>query len=285
MSDTSFKLVKLVLDDLISLINKKHGANAEKFIEARIKTLSGEYSNLLSDSREPVDYADPVTRFAYVFSYVAAHSSYVKQRLLSCPELCSLLKKDAEPLRVACIGGGPGSEMLGLLQAAMQVKRKSPLSVWLLDREESWAETWGEIDERLEADFKLSSSFRQADVTNYKTFDNLQKAFSSNLFIFSFFLSEIYSFKESASEFFVELTKSMPEGALILYIDNSSEKFTMYAEEIFNAGSFECVHKETKERIFPSSSEQSSDIEPYKSKFSRTPKVQSHASVRVWRKK
>ena len=282
--DTSFKLVKTVLDDLYGLIIKKLGASGTDQIKKRLNTLSGEYENLTSALRVPVDYADPVTRFAYVYSYVAAHSAYVKQRLLNCEELRQHLKGNA-PLRVTCVGGGPGSEMLGLLQACISEKRKGPLSVWLLDREESWSETWGEIDARLEADFKLSSNFRQIDVTTYKNFDNLQKAFSSEIFIMSFFLSEIFSFRDQAKPFFDRLVDDMQQGSMVLYIDNSSSQFTEHAESVFPADRFEILLTETKERLLPGSLEQTSDLEPYKSQFGRSPKVTSQATVRVWRKK
>lgn len=282
--DTSFKLVKSVLDDLDQLINKKYGADAAAIVQSRLKTLSNEYTSLTSPIRNPVDYADPVTRFAYVFSYVGAHSSYVKQRLTSCKELRTRLTQNS-PLRVTCVGGGPGSEMLGLLQACVDLKRQKPLTVWLLDREESWSETWGEIDTRLESDFKLSSNFRQSDVTSYKTFENLQKAFSSDIFIMSFFMSEIFSFRDQAQPFFTQMINDMPSGSAVLYIDNSSDEFTNYAESVFSPALFELIHSETKERLLPGGAEQTSDIEPYKTKFGRTPKVQSNASVRVWKKK
>lgn len=281
--DTSFKLVKSVLDDLNSLIAKMHGNDANTQIQKRLSTLSGEYTNLTSAIRNPIDYADPVTRFAYVYSYVGAHSSYIKQRLLSCVPLKKLLQSD-DPLTVTCVGGGPGSEMLGLLQACIEVDRSNKLSVYLLDREDGWAETWAELDSRLDSKFKLSTSFRQTDVTSYKTFDNLQKVFSSNIFIMSFFLSEIYSFRDDADEFFKRLVSDMAVGATVLYIDNSSANFTSYAESIFNSTQFVMLSNETNIRILPDNTEQTSDLEPYKNLFSRTPKIQSQVSVRVWRK-
>ncbi|BEU96218.1 hypothetical protein ACDW_19230 [Acidovorax sp. DW039] len=282
--NTSFKLVKSVLDDLDGIISKKYGSDATKIIQNRLQTLSGEYNALTSTLRNPIDYADPVTRFAYVFSYVGAHSSYIKQHLVSCEDLRMRITQDL-PLRITCVGGGPGSEMLGLLQACVDLKRQSALTVWLLDREESWSETWAEIDTRLESDFKLSSNFRQSDVTSYRTFENLQKAFSSDIFIMSFFMSEIYSFREQAEPFFVQMINDMPSGSLVLYIDNSSDEFTSYAESVFTNDLFELCHNKTKERLLPGGSEQTSDIEPYKTRFARTPKVQSQASVRVWKKK
>lgn len=282
--DTSFKLVKTVLEDLDKLITKIHGPKGTALIQDKLNSLAQEYRTLTSAIRNPIDYKDPVTRFAYVFSYVAAHSSYVKQKLLSNATLYSILKKQ-EPLRVTCVGGGPGSEMLGLLQACMSIDRQKPLTVWLLDGEESWSETWAEIDTRLDATFKLSTNFRQSDVTNYKTFDNLQKAFSSDIFIMSFFLSEIYSFRQQAAPFFARMVSDMPPGCAILYIDNSSDQFNEYAGSIFDDKQFELLDSATKVVLLPGNSEQKSDLEPYNTKFARTPKVQSHASVRVWRKK
>lgn len=282
--NTSFKLVKSVLDDLDRLITKRHGVDATAKVQSRLKTLSNEYTSLTSAIRNPVDYSDPVTRFAYVFSYVGAHSSYIKQRLVSCKDLRALLAQDS-PLRVTCVGGGPGSEMLGLLQACVDLNRKKQLTVWLLDREESWSETWAEIDTRLDSDFKISSNFRQSDVTSYKTFENLQKAFSSDIFILSFFMSEVFSFRDQAQPFFAQMISDMPPGSIVLYIDNSSDEFTNYAESVFTSVLFELIHSETKERLMPGGAEQTSDIEPYKTKFGRTPKIQSNASVRIWKKK
>ena len=235
--DTSFKLVKSVLDDLYVLVTKIHGTDATNQIQKRIVALSSEYTNLTASVRNPIDYSDPVTRFAYVFSYVSVHSSFIKQRLLSCSALKEKLSAD-DALRVTCIGGGPGSEMLGLLQACMEVDRKKSLSVWILDREESWSETWAEIDARLESDFKLSTGIRQTDVTDYAKFDNLKTAFSSDIFIFSFFLSEIFTFRELAQPFFNRLVSDIPKDSLVIYIDNRSPKFTSYAEGIFNTDKF-----------------------------------------------
>jgi hypothetical protein len=284
MTDTSFKLVKMVLDDLYGLIEKKHKTSADAKIRERLKSLSNEYTGLADGTRTPIDYSDPVTRFAYVYSYVAAHSAYVKLKLLGCDEVRTLLKS-TDKVRVSCIGGGPGSELIGLLQASTALNRVSSLSVWLLDGEESWSETWSEVDERLEADFKLTSNSRQADVTSYKNFDNLEKAFSSDLFILSFFLSEIYSFRDNAIPFMSKMVESMHKGAMVLYIDNSSDSFTKYAESIFIPDAFEVLVKQTNEQLLPGSSEQTSDLEPYVSRFDRTPKVRSQATIRVWRKK
>jgi Putative SAM-dependent methyltransferase len=284
MVDTSFKLVKAVLDDLIALIHKKHPLDADDQIKKRIGTLSGEYKNLTSPAREPVDYSDPLTRFAYVYSYVAAHSAYVKQKLLVCKELADLLGGKGSA-RVTCVGGGPGSELVGVLQACMTLERSSPLAVWLLDREESWSETWSEIDGRLEAEFRLSANFRQTDVATYANFDNLNKAFSANLFVMSFFLSEIYSFKQNATNFFSEMVNTMQSGAMVLYVDNSSDSFTQYAEGIFKQQMFDVLYCETKQVLLPGNSEQTSDLEPYKSQFGWSPKIKSDATVRVWRKK
>ena len=85
--------------------------------------------------------------------------------------------------------------------------------------------------------------------------------------------------------FFDRLVQDMPTGGIVLYIDNSSDQFTEYAESIFTAGQFETLNDETKVRLLPGSSEQTSDLEPYKSLFDRSPKVTSQATVRVWQKK
>ena len=82
MSDTSFGLVNVVLHSLDTLIKAKYGVKTDAVIQSRIQRLSAQYQSLGSAVRTPIDYAVPVTRLAYVFSYVAAHSSYVRTLLL-----------------------------------------------------------------------------------------------------------------------------------------------------------------------------------------------------------
>jgi hypothetical protein len=70
---TIFELVKLALDELYVEGTKEYGAKLDAAITKRVKYLAESYRKLGSDDREPIDYKNPATRFAYVFKYTSSH--------------------------------------------------------------------------------------------------------------------------------------------------------------------------------------------------------------------
>lgn len=279
---TSFQLVKKALDRLFALVKEDHGAKTDALLKEEIAT--DRYGNLLDPKRKPIDYSNPATRFAYVYSYVAAHSSYVRGLLRQSDDLLTLMKAD-EKLSVACLGGGPGSELMGLIQVCVDLHRKGPLACWLIDSEDGWSETWSHVDDDLSAAFKINNYFRKIDVTAVPNVKNLKELFASDVFILSYFLSEIYSFKDKAKPFFDALSASMKKGALVVYLDNSTPKFTALAEEIFPSEDFELIYTADNVRALPGMQEQKIDLGAYLNKGWRVPKIQAYVTQRIWKKK
>jgi len=284
MGDTGFELVKGTLTDLFVQIQSAHGAGAVGVIQKELISLSAQYSNLTATNRKPLDYSDPVTRFAYVYAYVAAHSNWIQSFVSNVEEIRHLIRS-TDPVRVTCLGGGPGTELVGLIRACNGFGRKAPLTCFLVDSEDGWAETWTEVDHKIGASFKVSTAFRRVDITNPPALANLTKAFEADLFIANFFLSEIFSFRDKAAPFLSGLATSAKPGALVLYIDNCSDQFTNYAESLFDKAHFDLIYKIDKEHLQISSNEEKKDLGEFLTMIGRQPKLGSDASVRVWRKK
>src|SRR4051794_27414545 len=116
---TLFELVKVALDELYEDGTQEYGEKFDSRVKQCFDQLSKSYGNLMDEDREPVDYHDPAVRFAYVYKYVAAHGDYLLQLLSRFKwqeeELfADLMAK--ETLRVSCVGGGPGSDIVGLVK-------------------------------------------------------------------------------------------------------------------------------------------------------------------------
>lgn len=113
---TIFELVKIALDELYAQGNQQYGADLDEKIKERMEYLSSSYAKLNDNAREPVDYKDPATRFAYVYKYVAAHGDYVVQVM---QQLRSELDGNifqGKNARITCVGGGPGSDIIAVLK-------------------------------------------------------------------------------------------------------------------------------------------------------------------------
>src|SRR5262245_15137264 len=113
---TIFELVKIALDELYAQGQEQYGEDLDQTITTRMEYLQTSYAQLNDEKREPVNYKDPATRFAYVFKYVAAHGDYVVQmmeRLRLALEGNIFQDRNAH---VSCVGGGPGSDIIAVLK-------------------------------------------------------------------------------------------------------------------------------------------------------------------------
>jgi hypothetical protein len=108
-----FQLVKTVLDEIYPQIPYENEADKDNEIKKRFTYLEEKYRYLLIKDM-PVDYHDPITRFAYIYRYVTCHANIVYQVINGSPILAQMF--DNERVNVTCIGGGPGSDFLGILK-------------------------------------------------------------------------------------------------------------------------------------------------------------------------
>lgn len=177
---TLFQLVKITLDSLYEEALQEYGDRTDEEITSRFKYLAQSYVELAKQERQPIDYQDPATRFAYVYKYVASHGDYVVKILKIARNKLGMIFKDGK-VRVSCIGGGPGSDIIAVLKFLSDFKGKEPVEkivCYLLDKEQAWADTWTELDDKLEIDhIKLSVNFQALDVTDPDSWAS-QKSFS-----------------------------------------------------------------------------------------------------------
>jgi hypothetical protein len=285
MTTTTFELVRSVLDEMYPALEKEHGANVGKAIRERSDQLSKQYGKLDSGKREPIDYSSSLTRFAYVYMYVTAHASWAAGLLAVSPDLVKLLKNNSL-LHATFLGGGPGSELIGLLKAAQAAKRKAGLSCFLLDYEDGWAETWADVDQKVNADFKLTTMVRKVDVCNPPKPENIVKASNADMFFAIFFLSEIHSFADKCGTFFDNLVGTMKSGAYVVCIDNAVPAFINFGKQLFPAKYFELLHEDKSMALRISPNEEKKALGPYLDIVSKQPRLSTDAAARlIWRKK
>lgn len=133
-----FLIIKNVLDKLYSQISVIDLEEKDDQIETCLKDLSNKYKQLLTNTPK-INYRDPVTRFAYIFKYVTSHANIVYQIISDCKEISDLFTMGK--IKVACIGGGPGTELVGILKYLITQKINTDLYCDILDKENAWNDT------------------------------------------------------------------------------------------------------------------------------------------------
>jgi len=286
---TLFQLVKIALDELYKEAIAVYGPHTDARIKERFTYLTVSYGQLSSQGRAPIDYKDPATRFAYVYKYVASHGDYVVKLLAMLSQKMGKVFQN-ETARISCIGGGPGSDVLAVLKYLDDYKSKETvkkLVVYLLDKEQAWADTWTELDDKLHAMVTLNTNFQPLDVTNPASWTSQRKFLDADLFTLSYFVSEVYALDGTGvvSQFWQTLFNEAKPGAIFLYDDNGSDTFNDYFDSQWKKAGLELIEQESNVRWFPRSSEQKSELAFYQAKFDAIPKVQSLLSYRILRKK
>lgn len=283
---TTFQLVRKVLGELYAEIVANEGseAAADKSIAAKLEELSTKYANLTDEKMEPIDYSSPLTRFAYIFSAVTCHSDFVYQGLqMMQAHIAPIFSKDAKCV-VSCPGGGPGSDLIGLVRYLLEAKSQ-PKSVvcYLCDREQAWADSWTELGQELESPFPIFVNFQPLDVTEPASWQKQKKFMSADLFIASYFASEVMRLGAKAHGFWQELFNNAKSGALFLVADFASDASIAYIDSITKEIGWELLDVNSKRR-FVSFSEQKSELADFMAKFGKSPRVQGELHVRLLRK-
>lgn len=286
---TSFELVKVALDSLYAEAAAMYGTGTDAKISAQMVYLSTSYGNLNDPNRPPVNYKDPATRFAYVYKYVATHSDYVVQVLQQLRAEVGSPVFSMENLRLSCIGGGPGSDIIGVLRYLDEKKATEPVkkvTCYLLDREQAWADTWTELDDSMSLSTALNVNFQPLDVTAPASWAQQTKFLQADLFTMSYFVSEVKSLDGNGvvSQFWTTLFHQAKPGALFLYDDNGSHSFNSYFDGLWQAAGLELVVSATDEPTWPRGVEQASELKGYLTKFGQSPKLKTPLTYRVLKK-
>lgn len=277
---TLMQLVKMVLDQAYCELPAQQESEKDRLVKAEFDRLTPAYRNLTDANRPAINYSEPVTRFAYIYKYTVAHADYIRQLIRGCPDISSLFTQPK--VNVACLGGGPGSDLLGIMKYMIQSSSNSKFKCFIFDKERAWGDSWSDVADNLEATFQVFPIFQQLDVTESATWSSYQKFLEADLFTLSFFMSEVWRIRTQADPFFEHCFTQAKPGALFLFIDNNSPVFYDWFDRLASKNGLQQVQKQETKLAF-SMDEEKTDLGVYYSKFG-WPKRESDVAYRVMRK-
>jgi SAM-dependent methyltransferase len=279
-----FELIKSVLDEAYHEIEGTEQGKDES-ITSKIESLQQDYSSLLTQNRQPIDYRDPITRFAYIYKYVTSHANLVfsimdksENRLL-----IRYLLKDQDNFHVSCIGGGPGSDFLGILKFIMRSDIDVKLRFQICDREKTWAESWSDVDEKIDSNLRVSTSYIPVDVMNQNDWEQHKKHYKADFFTMIYFFSELASNIDQAKPYFSSLLNAVKPGKTLLFIDNNNASFFEGFDQLILENNFEIISGNQETVCIPYEEDKSS-LGEYFEKFG-PPKIKANIAWRVAVKK
>lgn len=199
-----------------------------------------------------IDYSDPYCRLAYVYMNVGIHSYLVDKALTRFSPIRNLITAQlstSRALNVCALGGGPGSELLGLASFVERLnKTERPLFVdfLLVDLIKEWDESWQSLKEgvhgymrahnghdRMNWPLIVSRSFLPVSAIEVDDFSQLPTRFhGTELYIFSYLVSELKPSLQSFEEVVGHLTRAANSEAVFLFIDRNERSVREAVESI-----------------------------------------------------
>lgn len=197
---------------------------------------------------------------------------------------------DQPIVKVACVGGGPGSDILGIAKFIETHEIANvALDITVLDKTAEWSVVRTALVNTV-GGIKITQKNQTLDMTTLDAWTDDWTFLDSDLFTFSFSLSEVwcYNQKKSVSGFIDKIISGSKKGALFVYLDNGGADFTPLMEAEFSLrADLKTVATLDDPEMRMSAAEQRDVIEnAYSQLFGgERVKMKGNVAIRVWKKK
>ncbi len=275
-----FDVVKTVLDETYGEVPGTKAVR-DASIKAALEAMSQQYLQKLMTEGGP-DFNSPATRFGYVYQHVPAHAYWFYSLLERSPDALKVLENGKA--RVTCMGGGPGSEIVGFLKALDERDITCKLFCELIDGCDAWKATWDDVAYNLDLDGSLHTTYVIHDVGNEATWTSPSQIAKADIIALSFFVSEIFHLS-TAKKYLVKKLSAAKSGAILLVQDNRTPKVYGLIDEVAAASGYKLLNSGEEQAKIWDSGEDKAKLKVYTDKFGTASKLQGQICWRIFRKK
>ncbi len=245
-----FRVLQGVLSQTRDVICKVHNLTDQQAFQAS-EDFIRENSQKWRLPDPAIRYEDPFCRIAYLYMNVAIHAGLVEHALNSFEVIVPLFRAriaQGQEIRICALGGGPGSELLGVVRfiESLKLTQSAYIDFTLVDRIKEWDESWHAlkqgIDNQLLQEYGpnrskwpavISRSFLPLDVTSANDFKDFAIRFNGiDLFIFCYLVSELREYGPRFEETLKLLVSRAAPGAFLLFIDRDEKHVRETSEEL-----------------------------------------------------
>jgi len=198
-------------------------------VKASMASLEASYRELRNVRRNLIDYSELSTQAAYLYRYVIGHAEFVFEILTRARAAAGVPLFSAGNLWVTSVGGGPGSDLLGLIRYLIGNEDEpeiTGISYTIIDKEQNWQHIIDLIKDHFSDLIDITVIYQKCDLSA----NSLKKSVTlkdEQITIMSFFISEVCAIPDSAQVIsnVNALLKTIPNNAILLYNDSSAYSF------------------------------------------------------------
>jgi hypothetical protein len=228
-------LIRRVLEQAVDSYASATGQQVSEVLAA-IRTHIDATAQEHQKGEPDIKYAEALCRLGYLYRHATANATLFEHVLLESGRLRSIIAKSAgQRLNICAVGGGPGTELLGLAKFLLIGRRKFPkkINFTVLDNIPQWAETWQQLADAVEEELQRATSedntatcpsivpaFLPLDVLKAESYTSYSYQFStSQVIVFNYLFSENKSRLTEALGAVASLRAMAPKGCEFVVID------------------------------------------------------------------
>ena len=247
------EIIRRVLEEAICL----YGESSQKCKNKILAEVNAHIKATSSEHRKPepqIQYDDPLCRLGYLFMHAAANATLFERGIQKSDVLRHKISNASQGvLNICSMGGGPGTELLGLAKYLRNQPNLIPprkISFTVVDNVSAWADTWIQLAEATEEELcsalnqngreppTVAHMFLPHDVLDSSSFRNHVVQFKKfNVVVFNYLFSENKTRLGQAREAISELAKVTGHECVFVVIDRLEQNvsFTNEVVSIFES--------------------------------------------------
>lgn len=282
-----FEVFEDVLADLDSSGEEMFGDAWHLELRAAVERLAGYYGNqnLRNAQRELIDYGGLGTQAVYIYMYAIGRAEFTYQLLKRYRAQAGQPLFKGPSLNVTSIGGGPASELVGLVKYLDEFADEGVTEILydVLDKESRWEPLAELVVEKIPSDIEITLRFEEFDLTNEEGIGETSVQYD-DLVMMSFFVSEICELPNPkiVKENLEALLGSIKNGAKLFY--NDSDAYSFYKYMNYRAGSVKGLREtlEIQDMIVFDYANPGETFLDYSETLDRTPHLSSKAVSKLY---
>jgi|LSQX01.2.fsa_nt_gb hypothetical protein len=242
-------LIRRVLEEAVETYASTHGMAVSEVLTAIREHINSTAKEHQKDEPD-IKYEDALCRLGYLYRHATANATLFELVLTESGEMRSLLRQCAgQRLNICAVGGGPGTELLGLAKYLLRHPERFPKKVvfTLLDSVPQWAETWQQLADAVEAELQrvteededittyptIAPAFLPLDVLDANSYKSYAYQFSgAQVIAFNYLFSENKARLADAKDAVAQLSAMAPKGCIFVVIDRLENNRCFQAEVV-----------------------------------------------------
>ena len=257
------ELVRRIIEEAVGLHTKISEQSVEDVlaqIKSHIENTSREYWRDEPD----IQYDDPLCRLGYLYMNAPVNATLLEKVLIESDDLRRIIRGCSQGiLNICSMGGGPGTELLGITKFFLQHQTIVPprkIGFTVIDNVQEWSDTWTQLAEASEEELRTSLvlddielptiadhflSFDVLDSTNYGNF--LAQFSKIDMVVFNYLFSENKTRLEEAQPALEHLANITNQDCAFVVIDRleNNPRFSNEVVSLFESAFGVEVHLQT----------------------------------------